>query len=366
MKRLALLLGSLLVVSAAASAKEVVPAPVVVEEAPVQIVEKEVIVYRDKEEGFRPNGTVRGEYRYYDRTEGQQRIGYPIGYPNWNKNNRYSRLELETNINFTENQTLDIRSRSYESLANDDRMSGVGSKEDQVRVQYYYNHGLLGDTKVNGTSFVEYKNEETSQSIQYRYDFQFADYMFDNDFIKTTNFVVGPRAIYTWDNSNSSNYSYTLGLYMDWINQLPFGFSTEVEIDGFDYTKYGKGARFVNTTEKNAYRRTYVDKYGVSVKAVLMQDTPLYSQDKVSVNWHSEGGYDTYDYYNRELVGHDRDHESEYAKYEAYFKSDVTLNYQATEFVNLFVGAGAEYRNWTIAAEEDATNWRWQIGRAHV
>ena len=42
MKRLALLLGSLLVVTAAASAKEVVPAPVVVEEAPVQIVEKEV------------------------------------------------------------------------------------------------------------------------------------------------------------------------------------------------------------------------------------------------------------------------------------------------------------------------------------
>ncbi|WP_291256103.1 hypothetical protein [Fusobacterium sp.] len=366
MKRLALLLGSLLVVSAAASAKEVVPAPVVVEEAPVQVVEKEVIVYRDKEEGFRPNGFVRGEYRYYDRTEGQQRIGYP----NWNKNNRYSRLELQTNINFTENQTLDIRSRSYESLANKDRFSGK-SKEDQVRVQYYYNHGLLGDTKVNGTSFVEYKNEGSSQSIQYRYDFQFADYMFDNDFIKTTNFVVGPRAIYAWNDSNSSNYSYTLGLYMDWINQLPFGFSTEVEIDGFDYTKFGKTAR-----EESAYNggNGYVDKYGVSVKAVLMQDTTLYSADKMTVNWHSEGGYDTYNYSNRQLNGHDYGvkgsdaegnsifgyRESEYASYEAYFSSDVTLNYQATEFVNLFAGAGAEYRNWTITAEEDASNWRWQ------
>ena len=51
MRKLALLLGSLVVV-ASASAKEVVPAPVVVEEAPVQIVEKEVIVYRDKEKDY--------------------------------------------------------------------------------------------------------------------------------------------------------------------------------------------------------------------------------------------------------------------------------------------------------------------------
>ena len=71
MRKLALLLGSLVVV-ASASAKEVVPAPVVVEEAPVQIVEKEVIVYRDKEEGFRPSGNVGLEVRYFDRTEGQK------------------------------------------------------------------------------------------------------------------------------------------------------------------------------------------------------------------------------------------------------------------------------------------------------
>ena len=363
MKRLALLLGSLLVVSAAASAKEVVPAPVVVEEAPVQIVEKEVIVYRDKEEGFRPNGTVGVEYRYYDKTEGQERNKVP---GDWNKNNRYSRLQLETNINFTENQTLNIRTRAYESLSKHD----YTTKDDQVRVQYYYNHGLLGDTKVNGTSFVEYLNEGSSQSIQYRYDFQLADYMFDNDFIKTTNFVVGPRAIYAWDNGNDDNYSYTLGLYMDWINQLPFGFSTEVEIDGFDYTKFGKAAR-----EESAYNDGYVDKYGVSVKAALMQDTVLYSADKVTISLHSEGGYDTYNYSNRQVYGHDYGfvdndpvtkkpvfdyRESEYAKYEAYFQSDVTLNYQATEFVNVFAGAGAEYRNWAITAEEDASNWRWQ------
>ena len=71
MRKLALLLGSLVVV-ASASAKEVVPAPVVVEEAPVQIVEKEVIVYRDKEEGFRPNGNVGLEFRITVRLKGKK------------------------------------------------------------------------------------------------------------------------------------------------------------------------------------------------------------------------------------------------------------------------------------------------------
>lgn len=360
MKRLALLLGSLLVVSAAASAKEVVPAPVVVEEAPVQVVEKEVIVYRDKEEGFRPNGFVSAEYKYYDRTEGQKRIGDK----DWNGNNRYSRLQLQTNINFTENQTLDIRTRTYESLDEADYYS----KDDQVRVQYYYNHGLLGDTKVNGTSFVEYLNEGSIQSIQYRYDFQFADYMFDNDFIKTTNFVVGPRAIYEWDNDNSSDANYRLGVYFDWINQLPWGFSTEVEIDGFDYTKYTN-----NRAQKNEngngrlhdyYHRTdYVDSLDLSVLALVKHDANLYTADKLSIDWHAEAGYDTYNLSNRSRYVHATNNvkpEAEYAKYDAKVVAELSATYKATEFVSVFAGIGAEYKDWKITSEEDATNWRWQ------
>lgn len=352
MKRLALLLGSLLVVSAAASAKEVVPAPVVVEEAPVQIVEKEVIVYRDKEEGFRPNGYVNAEYRYYDRTEGQKRNLTPI---DWNGNNRYSRLQLETNVNFTENQTLNIRTRTYESL-DEDKYYG---KDDQVRVQYYYDHGLLGDTKVDGTSFVEYLNEGDSQSIQYRYNFQLADYMFDNDFIKTTNFIVGPRAIYSWNDDNSSDAKYTLGLYLDWINQLPWGFSTEVEIDGFDYTKYTherSDARLNDT-----YHTTdYVDSLDLSVLAVIKHDANLYSTDKWSIDWHGEAGYDTYNLSNRSIYDHNRGLDAEYSQYYAKAVAELSATYKATEFVNVFAGIGAEYGNYAVTSSEDATNWRWQ------
>ena len=64
MKKSLLLVGAFLTVAAMAQAKEVVPAPVVVTEAPVQIVEKEVIVYRDRAPvGFRPNGYVTLDFR---------------------------------------------------------------------------------------------------------------------------------------------------------------------------------------------------------------------------------------------------------------------------------------------------------------
>ena len=168
MKRLALLLGSLLVVTAAASAKEVVPAPVVVEEAPVQIVEKEVIVYRDKEEGFRPNGYVDVNYRYYGQTEGHDNL--------WNSNDNSSRTELKTKINMTEKQSLEVRVRDYNSL-DEAGAKGTNSKT-ETRVRYWYNHGLMGDSKVNLNSRLHYRNKTAgTQDVEYSARFDFADYL---------------------------------------------------------------------------------------------------------------------------------------------------------------------------------------------
>ena len=120
MKKSMLLVGAFLAVAAMAQAKEVVPAPVVVEEAPVQIVEKEVIVYRDKEEGFRPNGYVDLQYRYYGDTEGNgtNYSSKPADSraDGWNTNNNYSRIQFQGNINMTEKQNLEWRIRGYNSL----------------------------------------------------------------------------------------------------------------------------------------------------------------------------------------------------------------------------------------------------------
>ena len=71
MKKLALVLGSLLVVGSVASAKEVMPAPTPAPEKVIEYVEKPVIVYRDREvtPAWRPNGSVDVQYKWYGETE---------------------------------------------------------------------------------------------------------------------------------------------------------------------------------------------------------------------------------------------------------------------------------------------------------
>ena len=74
MKRLALLLGSLLVVSSIASAKEVMPAPTPEPEKVIEYVEKPVIVYRDREvtPAWKPNGSVSLKYNWYGEVENKK------------------------------------------------------------------------------------------------------------------------------------------------------------------------------------------------------------------------------------------------------------------------------------------------------
>ena len=151
MKKSMLLVGAFLAVAAMAQAKEVVPAPVVVEEAPVQIVEKEVIVYRDKEEGFRPNGYVDLQYRYYGDTEGNG-TNYSFKPADnradgWNTNNNYSRIQFQGNINMTEKQNLEWRIRGYNSLDENDKSNPTAKDNGtETRLRYFYDHGYLGDS----------------------------------------------------------------------------------------------------------------------------------------------------------------------------------------------------------------------------
>ena len=358
MRKLALLLGSLLVV-ASASAKEVVPAPVVVEEAPVQVIEKEVIVYRDKEEGFRPNGNVGLEYRYFDKTEGQK-------YGEWSDGDldKYSRAQLEGTVNMTENQSFYFRVRNRHSLDASEAGKGSNDEGTQLRARYFYNHGNLGDSKVNFTSSVWYEDGYTgTQHIQYQARFDFAEYLFNNDFIKTTTAVIAPRFKYVWD-SNNDVYTSKLGFYIDFINKLPFGFETELEIDGLEYNMYGQDKRVgVNPND------TVDDDFSASIGLYLYRNTNLYSAEKLSVDWFAKGGYDTYNWnsekvngYGEEikLAGKDISSRYEKANYQAYITTDVKATYQATNDVKVYAGVGAEYRNWAVTNENSATNWRWQ------
>ena len=348
MRKLALLLGSLVVV-ASASAKEVVPAPVVVEEAPVQIVEKEVIVYRDKEEGFRPNGYVDLQYRYYGDTEGQKEEKELVPTA-WNKKNNHSRIQLLGKINMTENQALEYRTRVFNDL---DKEKGLqnGDASTATRLRYFYNHGNLGDSKVNLTSRVHFNDDGGSQELEYQARFNFAEYMFNNDFVKTTNFTVAPKYAYSWDDDNSSDYDNQLGVDLYSFYELPLGFSAELNVYATQHF-FGKGAEIDVKDGKEDKNFT------VSVEAYLYHTLPLYQNDKLSIAFNNEGGFDTWDWSKEKEF--DGTKEADDTTYQAYLLSTIGVDYQATPNVTLYAAAGAEYRNWAITSENSASNWRWQ------
>ena len=370
MRKLALLLGSLVVV-ASASAKEVVPAPVVVEEAPVQIVEKEVIVYRDKEEGFRPNGYVDLQYRWYGDTEGQnadfagdkfdKKGTLTEGNKNWNTKNNYSRLQLLGKINMTENQALEYRVRTYDDLDKEDGRNSISGTD--TRLRYFYNHGNLGDSKVNLTSRVHYRNygyDDDSQELEYMARFNFAEYMFNSDFVKTTDFTVAPKYAYSWGDGNSSDYDNQIGADLYTMHELPWGFSSEFNVYATQHF-YGQDQYFDAASKKEDKNFT------VDVEAYIYNTTNLYTNGNVSVDFNFEGGYDAYSWSQEKKFGTAKWNAenkaasgTENAKYSVYALPTIQLNYQASPNVKLYAAAGAEYRDWAVTSENSASNWRWQ------
>lgn len=368
MKKSMLLVGAFLAVAAMAQAKEVVPAPVVVEEAPVQIVEKEVIVYRDKEEGFRPNGYVDLQYRYYGDTEGN---GDGTSVDKWNKNNNYSRIQFQGNINMTEKQNLEWRIRGYNSLDEESDIAGSKANGTETRLRYFYDHGYLGDSKIDLTSRLHYQNDADTdyQTVQYQARFDFAEYMFNNDVIKTDYFVLAPKYGYAWGDDNSSDYDNQLGIDLYTWHTLPWNFSVEFNL----YTTqhfYGQDHYFDGGRDKDD------QEFGVDMEFYIYNTTNLYTNGRFSLDFGFEGGYDDYNWSNKEQWGTgikvndngrpvmDGNEQLEVGQddtnYELYALPYIQANYAVSDDMTVYAAVGAEYRDWAVNNEHSASHWRWQ------
>ena len=356
--------------SAAASAKEVVPAPVVVEETPVQVVEKEVIVYRDKEPEWRPSGFVSLQQTYYAPTEGQTITNNDVTPTAWNEYNNYMRTQLEGRVQMTPKQAIDFRGRLYQNMH---KSKDYNSKPDQFRVRYYYDHGTLGDSQVDMMSRVKYEKNGSgrgTQEIQYVLEFDFAKYMFNNDYVKTTKFVVGPALSYKWSDTMKAKVldgakvpegpgaATAVGIYFDWITELPYGFGTELELDTMNLA-FGKNGTFLDAKSSSAeLYKAESRKFTLPVKFLLTHSWNLWADDAFSLDWYAEGGYDTYTFSNRDSYSGSNTPSKE--SYTLKFEPTVTLTYKATNFVSLYGTVGAEYSNWVRTNQKDASNWRWQ------
>ena len=356
MKKLALVLGSLLVVGSVASAKEVMPAPAPAPEKVIEYVEKPVIVYRDREvtPAWRPNGSVDVQYRWYGETENKTKKEDTD--KDWAAGrNNAGRLQTETKINFTEKQRLEIRTRNFHTLRSDKS----NAENDQLRLRHFYNFGNLGSSKVNATSRLEYKQsngDAGKKHVEASVFFDFADYIYSNNFFKVEKFGLRTGYIHDWAGHSSGKDGQEFGkgtsdkaiLNFESEYTLPLGFSAELNVyNGYDWhnKKYG-------VTNKGDKKHGY---YG-AMEAYIYQHTPLYKTNNLELSFDFEGGYDPYTWHQYKIVDNDGDRRT----YQVYMLPTFQAAYKPTEFVKLYAAAGAEYRNWAVTKESDAKNWRWQ------
>lgn len=357
MKKLALLLGSLLVVGTAAQAKEVV--------APVEVEVVEEVVVIEEAPAFRPSGSIGVEYRGYGKTEGHKDDLRPADSKSpdldtWNRGaNKYSRLQTTFNVQATENFRLEARIRDYNNLGDhEDKDSAKDGT--QTRFRAFYKHDDLL------TSRLQYLNEPTSeQSLEY----QLRINAYKNEGGLLSSVIVAPKYshVFPEDGNSGNDYQNRIGMNIELLGNLPFGFTWE---NNYYFQEIFVGDKIVVSSEGKEK-----SKLGTAEMELYLYNTvALWSNDTTKVNFNFEGGYDPYSIrqysrYDKKFTDNGERYGVRKSKdkttYSLYTLMTVSANYTVTENVSVYAGVGAEYRNWlneqgTFTNQSSASHWRWQ------
>ncbi|WP_338938756.1 porin [Fusobacterium nucleatum] len=363
MKKLALVLGSLLVVGSVASAKEVMPAPMPAPEKVVEYVEKPVIVYRDREvtPAWRPNGSVEVELRNWGEVEGHKAED-----EYWDGEDYWTQLRTTTKINFTEKQSLKIHTRNNYGLK---RANNELAEAERLELTHTYKFGNLGSSKIDTRLETKFKHSGSKKFVEVKPVFDFSEYFFKNDYVKATALELAPFYRYVWgaDKEASDKYENIYGLYANAEFDLPWGMTFQAEFDDgiFAY-------RRINRTDRNI-GQDLTAKYG-NVELTLIKEFQLYKSAKNDLRLHLEGVYETsYSWSKNDTLSlgygtiRGNGKGERLGEYTAKFDPAIVYNFKATDYVTLFTRVGAEYKNRSQAADSYSTSnrhgakhWRWQ------
>ena len=363
MKKLALVLGSLLVVGSVASAKEVMPAPMPAPEKVVEYVEKTVIVYRDREvtPAWRPNGSVEVELRNWGEVEGHKAED-----KYWDGEDYWTQLRTTTKINFTEKQSLKIHTRNNYGLK---RANNELAEAERLELTHTYKFGNLGSSKIDTRLETKFKHSGSKKFVEVKPVFDFSEYFFKNDYVKATALELAPFYRYVWgaDKEASDKYENIYGLYANAEFDLPWGMTFQAEFDDgiFAY-------RRINRTDRNI-GQDLTAKYG-NVELTLTKEFQLYKSAKNDLRLHLEGVYETsYSWSKNDTLSlgygtiRGNGKGERLGEYTAKFDPAIVYNFKATDYVTLFTRVGAEYKNRSQAADSYSTSnrhgakhWRWQ------
>lgn len=355
MKKLALFLGSLLVVGTAVQAKEVVVAPTEVSKEIIVVAEpvvEEVVVVTPE---FKPTGYVGVQYKAYGKTEGhgdKVRLN-PEGnaqddnQDTWNRGyNNYSRLETTFGIQATERFSLEGRIRDYNNLERNDE-SNVGQNGTETRLRAYYKHDDMF------TSRVQYRDmQDDSQNLEY----QLRINAYKNEGGLLSSAVVAPKVYHSFPKDGGGDYLNTLGVDVELLGNLPLGFTWE---NNYYFNQNFYGEKFYTNSDLTTKKDK---KFEAIVELYLYNTVALWSNDTTTVDFNFEGGYDPYAFrqYNKYTEKDGIVSKSAKTTYELKAVLSLDAEYKLTETLAVNAGVGAEYRNWDNIDQSSASHWRWQ------
>lgn len=343
MKKLALLLAAMTAVSAVASAKEVVAAPVVAVEPPVLVCPEPVVEWR-------PTGYVQLTQRYYAEAEHKSIKG------------NFSRTEAIAQVNLTENDKVWMRSRFYQNYvspsnalvldANDKYVSGQAvDKNDRMEVKYFHNFGKIAE-RVGFESLLNYEQRQSYKRVQAGGTFDFTDYMgWTPEWMKNTFLGLEAKYRYQWDANTEDYYSaFIPAIYTSW--NLPLGFTFDA--NGFMYV--------------NDWNGGYADDEGdggsidFTAEFYLNRAWTLYATERASYKFIFTGGLDDAGFYGNDEYDTDLKEFTGKSKayFEFYMEPHFRVDYSLNKHTNLFATAGAEYRNFEYTGASEAKHWRWR------
>ena len=269
----------------------------------------------------------------------------------WRGSDPKTRLELKASANITENQNVEFRIRDWKGLTH---RNNKNDKVDEYYLQHTYKFGKLGDSKVDFAIESRFQVKNANEKfIRERFNFDFAEYLFSNDYVKTTAAVLAPEFKYAWTRSN--DHTETYGLYADYQADIIGGVTFEAEFDNlFAHSR-------VNVADGKDLKGNKGD-----VELTLNRPTTLYAAGKHKVVFEPKLVYATSWAYDKKTVENDiagiereNGKKEKWGDYTAKFEPILKYSYQATEYVKLMANAGAEYVN-RNEDRHSASHWRWQ------
>jgi len=346
MKKLLILLGAISVVNMAfAGGKEDdIPRDIIVEE-----IIREVPVYRDNSNG----GYIDFYYEWRGKSSAHKKRG---GHRDYLTSN-YGFLHLEGEANLTEKQTIYFEVEDF-SAWNSPKTNDYWETEDDhtdLTLEYTYQHDFLGEM----ASKLIYKNNDSSDGgevegnvLEYQAQWNFAERLFNNDFIKTTDFIIAPKIGYNWERNQFGSTHYHdsyFGVDLYSTYELPWNFELEFNLY---LTQHNYNERLAENKKKN---------FTASLELYLFNTTPIIEGDKATLSFYFEGGYDPFTYSQRKIFAHDviDNDEDEKTAYTVYALPGLRVDYQATDNVNLYGIAGARMENIHTTGCE-VQGWEWQ------